>query len=272
MARRSRRAALALLCVVSLGPEAAWAAQGRGADGHFEKRTSSHVVLYQGVDSDRSSGLRGSRRFEQLLLQTLESAYGGVADVLGIRPRRAISVVVYDPAVFDAQYRGLFRFPSAGFYGGTVHIRGDVQLHQQLVRVLNHEYVHAAIDAEAPSLVLPAWLNEGLAEWFEARSVGKHLLSPGEHAALVAMGRNRGFFSLAQLSTPSFGHLGPGQAGRAYLQSYAFIEFLAREHGERRLREFCGDLLRTGNLARSLQRAFRADLARLEQRFQAGFR
>ena len=49
-------------------------AQARGADGKFEKRASSHFVLYQDVAIDESSGLRGSRRFEQLVLAELETA------------------------------------------------------------------------------------------------------------------------------------------------------------------------------------------------------
>ena len=53
-----------ILAVVSLalGPLSAVAFE-RGADGEFEKRTSSHFVLLQDVDIDETSGLRGSRRF-----------------------------------------------------------------------------------------------------------------------------------------------------------------------------------------------------------------
>ena len=140
-------ATLALPLLLGVPPAVA----DRGADGNFEKRTSSHFVLYQDVDIDESHGLRGSRRFEQDVLETLEDAYDGLDRFLGLRPRRMISVTIYDPAVFDAQFTGLFRFPSAGFYGDSIHVRGTTRVTEGLVRVLHHEVVHAAFDATAPS-------------------------------------------------------------------------------------------------------------------------
>jgi hypothetical protein len=244
-------------------------AQARGADGKFEKRTSSHFVLYQDVAIDESSGLRGSRRFEQLVLAELEEAHDRLRALLGLEPPRPIEVVIYDPVVFDRQFLGLFRFPAAGFYAGVIRVRGDTVLGASLSRVLHHELVHAALDAAMPSTVLPAWLNEGLAEWFEARAAGKRRLSEREYAALAHWWRQGALFSLAQLSAPSFVRLGPEAATRAYLQSYAMLVYLARVSDERALRAMVEEMVRTRNLARAIQRAFRADLAELEAGFQA---
>ena len=181
----------------------------RGADGRFEKRTSSHFVLYQDVDIDESGGMRGSRRFEQQVLEELERAYDRLDDFLALRPPRRIEVVVYDAAIFDANFGGLFRFPAAGFYGGVIRIRGSTQLTVQLGRVLHHELVHAAFDAAAPSLVLPAWFNEGIAEWFEARTLGKRRLSAGQLAYLIQARQQGDLLPLATLSAPSNGSIGP---------------------------------------------------------------
>ena len=169
--RRSgfRAAATLTLAALTLGLASVAHAGNEGADGHFEKRTSSHFVLYQDVDIDRSSGFRGSRRFEQQVLAILEQAYVQLDHFLGLRPERPISVVVLDPRIYDATYGGLFRFSSAGFYGDKIHVRGDVVVSDKLARTLHHELVHAALDAVAPSLVVPAWFNEGSAVWFEAR-------------------------------------------------------------------------------------------------------
>ena len=216
---------------------------------------------------DQSGGFRGSRRFEQGVLDVLERAYDQLDDYLGLRPPRKIDVVIYDAAVFDRQFAGRFRFAAAGFYSGVIRIRGATQVHTGLVRVLNHELLHAALDAEAPSVVFPGWLNEGLAEWFEARAVGKRHLNGGEIGALERGRRNGRLFSLASLSAPGFGNLGPDAARIAYLQSYGMVEFLARQYGERKLREFCQSLVSTRNLNRSLSRVYRSDLASLEARF-----
>ena len=218
---------------------------------------------------DESGGFRGSRRFEQGVLDVLERGYEQLDDSLGLRPSRKLEVVVYDPAIFDRQFGARFRFAAAGFYAGVIRIRGATQVTTGLVRVLNHELLHAALDAEAPSTVFPGWLNEGLAEWFEARTVGKRHLSGPEMDALERGRRDGRLVSLASLSTPSFGNLGPGAASFAYLQSYGMVDFLARQYGERKLREFTQSLVRSRDLHRSLSRVYRADLASLETRFLA---
>jgi hypothetical protein len=248
------------------------AAFDRGADGEFEKRTSSHFVLLQDVDIDETSGLRGSRRFEQEVLTVLEAAYDRLDAFLGLRPRRPITVVIYDPEIFDREFSGLFRFAAAGFYSGTIHVRGDTRVYHALIRVLHHELVHAAFDAEAPNLLLPAWFNEGVAEWFGARAVGQQQLSPRQLRSLSGVSRQGGLFAFRDLSSPSLSHLESNAAHVAYLQSYAFIEYLARLRDKRFLRELCRDVMRKHDLDRALQRTYRANLNELQASFAADLR
>ena len=254
-------AALALLLAGGAG------AADRGADGRFEKRVSAHFVLYQDVDIDQAGGFRGSRRFEQELLSELERAHDRLGALLGLRPSRPIEVVVYDPGVFDASFSGRFRFPAAGFYHGVIRIRGDVGLSLPLSRVLHHELVHAALHQEAPNLAWPGWFNEGVAEWFEARVVGKRHLAAGERAALVRARDAGQLLPLATLWTPGFGGLGPHAAQLAYLQSYGLIDFIAGRFGERALRELCEEVARTRDVERSLRRTTRLGSADLEAAF-----
>ena len=255
---------LAVLAFLFASP--VWAGD-EGADGNFQKRTSSHFVLYQDVDIDRSSGFRGSRRFEQQVLDALEQAYDQLDHLTGLRPERPVTVVIYDPRIFDARFSGLFRFPAAGFYGDSIHIRGDTVVNDRLVAVLHHELVHAALDEQLPSQAVPAWFNEGLAEWFEARALGKRGLSPGQYQALSRLASQGGLFSLAQLSGRSLGGMNPESARLAYLQSYAFFDFLARRYGERKVPQLVGDYARSGNLDRAFKRTYRDGLDKLEMRF-----
>ncbi len=261
-------AATALALMAALVAAPAFAIGDDGADGRFERRESLHFTLYQDVDLDEHSGLRGSRQFEQSVLRELESAYDLLGRLLDLRPQRKLSVSVWDPALFDARFAGLFRFPAAGFYGGSIQIRGSDRVSESLVRVLHHELVHAALDAAAPNLSLPAWLNEGLAEWFEARSLGKRMLSGGEQSALERVAQSGGLALLAELSQPAFGGLSPETAAIAYLESYAFVDFLARSGGERGLAELCAAVLQSGGVERGVRRAYRRDLAQLEQTFR----
>jgi hypothetical protein len=244
----------------------------RGADGEYDERRSSHFTLYQDVDIDRTSGFYGSRRFEQQILETLEAAYQNLDASLGIRPSDVIIVTIHDPAIFEQRFSGIFRFPAAGFYGGTIHIRGATAINAQLVRVLHHELVHAAFDSALPGTVLPAWFNEGVAEWFEARAVGQNKIAEWQSRILAERERGGQFFSLSDLSAPSLGGFGPGAAQLAYLESYAFIDFLARVRGERRLRDLCRQFIRTGDLDDSLRRIFKDDLAGLEASFRGAIR
>ena len=229
----------------------------QGADGEFEKRTSSHFILYQDVDIDETSGLRGSRRFEQDVLNVLEAAYRSADQKLGLRPDGPLTVIVYDPEVFDQTFAGQFRFPVAGFYGGRVHIRGDTVVTDRLAAVLHHEYVHAAFDEENGRHVLPAWLNEGVAEWFEARSLGLRSVPSHQRRRLRAAAVEGRLYELDALSFPSFGHLGPEGASLAYLQSWSFIDELVRRRGERGLRDWLREIVRRGDIDRATRRVYR---------------
>jgi hypothetical protein len=254
---------LGLLTAVLLGTPSVWA-RDRGVDGHFTHRRSSHFVLYQDVAIDRYSGPFGSRQFERDVLEVLEESFDRVVGVLGVRPLRPVEVVVYDPAVFDGQFAGLFGFRAAGFYHGVIRIRGGTRISTELVRTLHHEYVHAALDGAAPGVTLPAWLNEGLAEYFEALALGKRRLSAGEITVLGEGRRREALPSLAAMSGATFAPLAPEQASLAYLKSYALIEHLVRGYGEAGLRRFVAHVLRTGNVERAAERAFRRSPAELE--------
>jgi hypothetical protein len=259
--------AAALLPAAALLVAAPAGARDRGADGEFDKRESPHFVLFQDVDIDRSGGFHGSRRFERKVLDVLEGAYDELNALLGMRPARRMQVMIYDPALFDAQFASRFRFSAAGFYNGTIYVRGGTRVDAQLIRTLHHELVHAAFDAEAPSLALPAWLNEGIAEWFEARAVGKRGISAREDAILAHFGQQGQLFSLWDLDAPSFVGFGPDAARLAYLQSYAFVEFLARSKGDASLRRLCDALLRKRNLERAFKVTYRDSLLDMEARF-----
>jgi hypothetical protein len=256
-------AGVLLLAIAVLTPEGA-AAGDRGADGRFATRRSSHFTLFQDVDIDRTSGWKGSVQFEKQVLAALESAHDKLDQLLGLRPGRDVEVWIYDPAIFDARYGARFRFPVAGFYQGAVRVRGDVELTQSLSRVLHHELVHAAFDLASPAYSLPAWVNEGVAEWFENRASGKRRLSPPEWATLARASRGGSWIPLQALAGPSFAGLPPESVGLAYLQSYAGIDLLVRRRGERGLESFLQVLLRLRDPDRALRRVYRMDSASIE--------
>ena len=257
-------AGLALLAAFALGAAPAAARAAGGADGRFDDRRSAHFLLREDVAIDRRTGPQGAKRFQHDVLEVLERGYDLLDDTLGLRPRRRIEVEIYDPQLFDARFAGLFPFPAAGFYGGVIRVRGDVQVTAHLASTLHHELVHAALDAAAPSLAIPIWLNEGLAEWFAARAAGQPAIGPHRRAVL-ADGAQRGLLlPLAAISEPSLLHLAAEDAPLAYLQSTALVDQVVQRGGERALRELLAQLFRTGDLDRALLRATGLDASGLE--------
>jgi len=263
----SRTARVAVLLVVLLlGSVPAF---GQGADGRFSERRSSHFVLRQDVALDQYHGTGGALEFERTVLDVLEAGHDALEAEYGLRAPSLLEVTVWDPALFDQRFAGLFRFPAAGFYGGTIHVRGAVLVTNRLRRTLHHELVHASLDAAAPSLVLPSWLNEGLSEWFESRAAGSRgRLSPQAWAALEYAAQTGALPSLAHLGAPSLGHLDPARARLAYFYSHGVVDHVARKRGGDVLRRLVRELVRTGDV----QRAFRKAAKGTPEDFEAAFR
>ena len=83
---------------------------------------------------------------------------------------------------------------------------------------------------------------------------------------------NRGLVgSLWASGATSFAQLEPETAQLAYLQAYAFIEFLARRHGEDSLRRLTKTLVRKRNLERAFSVTFGSDLDVLTERFASEY-
>jgi hypothetical protein len=253
-----RSSLLPLLLLLLLGAPAS-AGRNSGADGDFSERSSKHFRLLQDVDIDRYTGVGGTRQFERNVLRVLETAYDDVGDSVSIRPRAKVAVLIYDPGAFDGRFQSRFGFRAAGFFDGAIHVRGGTRVDGRLVAVLYHEYVHAAL----------AWLNEGLAEYFEARAVGKRYLSAQEAAGLRHASRSGQWIPLRALSMSSFSHMGADSASLAYLQSYATVDHLVRRHGMRDMQALCERLVRSRNIDVALRRTYDRSLAEIEADLRA---
>ena len=238
----------------------------------WSERSSSHFQLYESVGFARYSGPAGSLAFERGVLAALESAHQQVRDQLKIEPRNRVKVLVYAPDAFDADYAGRFGFRAAGFWDGAIHVRGGQQLDARLVSTLHHEYVHAALETVAPRDLWPAWLNEGLAEYFERIALGQlHLIGPEDRRLRAAVADGE-WIPLVELTGPTLAGLDQAQAELAYLESYAAVEMMFRRAGTPRVQELVREVGRTHSPDRALQSAIRVDLAGLEAQLVAELR
>lgn len=129
----------------------------------------------------------------------LDSAFYRIGSTLGEYPPSTIVTVLYT----EQQFRDITRAPqwSGGQYDGRIRIPAagasrDPQLFEQ---VLTHELVHAMIEGIAGPGV-PAWLNEGLAQYFDGSdpaAARNRLKAIGRSVPLKQLERGFGRFNAA---------------------------------------------------------------------------
>jgi hypothetical protein len=155
----------------------------------FESRQGQHFVArYEGDER---------KDLADLALSILDNARTSLERVFGVVPPVPITVVLYT----GDQYARSSSGPdwSGGVFDGKIRIR-ESQLkanHGTLEDILFHEYLHALLRTMVPSPV-PAWFNEGLAQWVEPDG------DKDEIAARMKQKRRDELPSLAAL-TRSFG-------------------------------------------------------------------
>src|SRR5437867_771431 len=98
----------------------------------------------------------------------LNAAFWRIGKTLGAYPSAPINVILYS----ERQFHDITGAPewSAGGFDGQIRmpVRGATQNLAEFDRILTHELTHAMLKTIA-SRNLPAWLNEGLAMYFEGR-------------------------------------------------------------------------------------------------------
>jgi tetratricopeptide (TPR) repeat protein len=122
-----------------------------------ERRVDRFRVMFQG-HADNALAARAT--------ELLESAFWRIGKALGAYPSDPVVVMLYT----EKQFRDVTQAPewSGGLYDGRIRVpaAGAGQSPQLFERVLVHELTHAMIASLAPRGV-PAWLHEGLAQYFE---------------------------------------------------------------------------------------------------------
>ncbi|MBL8861311.1 MAG: hypothetical protein JNK02_04790 [Planctomycetes bacterium] len=195
-------------------------------EGHWTESSGHFDLSYDGSRDDLAF-----RTAE--ILDVLEGAYLDLTEHFGIDPvrggRARIRVVLYKRAGFHGA-TGIGHW-AGGLYDGSIRVPLEDlgQERAQLRRVLRHELVHAFVH-EAGGRSVPGWLNEGLAQVLEDTD-------PATQGRARDAARRRvlgaDLPALEQLAG-SLGSAGDEAAiGRAYATALLFVEFVAREHGDR---------------------------------------
>ncbi len=152
--------------------------------------------------------------------EVFNAAFFRIAGQLGEYPSDTIVAVLYT----EQQFRDVTRAPSwsGGQYDGRIRlpVAGAAQQPQLFERVLTHELTHAIVAGIAPTGV-PAWLNEGLAQYFDGTNVN------AARQRMKAVGRT---IPLKQLER-GFGRMSAADAQVAYDESLLAVNVIADRTG-----------------------------------------
>ncbi|HIG11122.1 MAG TPA: hypothetical protein EYQ59_05690 [Planctomycetes bacterium] len=204
---------------------ARWKKLAAAEDGFWTDETAHFRLSYDGARVDiLNNG-------HTILTTALEEAYAEFALWLNHDPVRVgnhkIRVVLYGRSEF-AELTGVGHWAS-GVYDGVVRIPVvDFRREREsLVLVLRHELVHAFLRS-AGGRALPAWLNEGLAQWCEHET-------PRSRSAAVARARKllatQPLFPLEKLHGTLSAWTDPAEIARGYAQALAFVAYIDRWYG-----------------------------------------
>jgi hypothetical protein len=183
----------------------------------------------------------------------------GLTDV---RPMKA--VIVNGPREARRSFPVVSRTATAGhLYGGFAFGDLDVFVLGGLgVDGMVHEMTHLLIDEalSSPWARIPAWLNEGLAMYFESGSQRR--------ASTVERAARRGelvpFRSMK--SVPGR----PDDVRLFYAQSWSFVDHLMTAHGERRMSDLLAALADGEDIRRAIIDVYGTTLEGLEEEWKAG--
>lgn len=208
-----------------------WRKLATTEEGFWTDETAHFRLSYDGARSELLERGYG------ILTQALEQAYGEFAVIFQHDPAPVgapkIKVVLYAREEFS-DLTGIGHW-AGGVYDGVVRVPVvDFEREREtLVRVLRHELVHAFLRGAGASRV-PAWLNEGLAQWHEKES-------PLARQAAVTRARARlsggELFPLGELKQSFTTWTDTEDISRGYAESLALVAYIETWYGERVLYE-----------------------------------
>jgi Flp pilus assembly protein TadD len=182
----------------------------------FAQRESSHFTL-------RYEGHQTPEQFRKELLATLESDYDDLVRELGASPRSSIPVILYtEQAFFDVTQAPSW---TGALNDGKLRIpvSGVTSMNSDLARVLKHELTHSFVN-QLTGGRCPTWLNEGVAQALEPRSVG----SNGRRLAQIFREQHEIPYNVLEGSFMRFSNV---EASVAYAESLAAVEYISDTYG-----------------------------------------
>jgi hypothetical protein len=187
----------------------------RYVESNFSERETGHFML-------RFEGTQSSETLRAQILETLEAGYQDLSREFGSEPRSSIPVVLYTSQDFFDVTR------APGWVGALndgkirIPLRGVNSVSLTMARILRHELTHSFVN-QATYGRCPQWLNEGIAQMLEPRSLG-------DGAALARLFKADREIPLNSMER-GFSTFSTGQAILAYAESLATVSYIRDQYG-----------------------------------------
>ncbi len=227
--------------------------------GSYQQLQSPHFLLRF---PDGSAAHADLKPLGEQVLAALDADFLQLEQDLDVYPRQTIVVLLYP----DQAFKDITRLPSwvGAVNDGKIRIpvSGLTSLTPQLRRILKHELTHSFVH-QATQGRCPVWFNEGLAQ-----------LEEGATTASQGTQLSRAFaeghaLPLSALEAP-FYKLSAAQAGLAYAESLAALEFIRDRYGMGEIRRLLRRMGTHPNFPSLLEDELRLNYAGLTQAV-AGF-
>ncbi|MDP3919555.1 MAG: peptidase MA family metallohydrolase [Candidatus Omnitrophota bacterium] len=213
-------------------------------------REKHFIIKYRGEDM----------RFEGYeLRELLRQTYRDLSKTLGYYFNHKVVVVLYD----QKEFAEITRLPhwAAGVYDGKVRMPIYKQGFQEIdLKALTvHEVTHAFV-AGMSSRRAPAWVNEGLAEYFERQ------VQPGDDLVLKAAIKTNTLIAVDKLMLPGItGSLNdPLLITLFYDQSYSLVRYMIDRYGLFRMKKLLEEFGKGSNSDEALRKVLRISPLKLE--------
>lgn len=186
------------------------------------------------------------------IINELEEIYKELTTTLNYYPKEPIAVIFYT----NKDYKIIRKGPdwSSGVYDGKIRIPAKgINFNEYLIPLLKHEFTHAIVSQKTNNNA-PAWLQEGLAEYFEGEKLNE----------------SKDFLKLPKIEylTGSFSSLDSQQARLAYGKSLSFINFLIEQYGIWKILMFLDKLSDENNVPKAFFYTYSEELEKIEKAWE----
>lgn len=197
-----------------------------------EKKVESGLATYQGEHFIIKYKGEDKRLEGFQLRELLRTSYRGVGQDLGYFFKHKIVVLLYD----EEEFRSLSGVPhwSSGLYDGKIRLPAYQAgfSSQELEKIMRHELTHVFI-VEMSQNRCPAWLNEGVAVYEEAK-----LGAPDLKVLRAAVRTNTLFTLFSLLAKETVSNIkDPLEVTLFYQQSYHLVSYLVQRYGMFRVKK-----------------------------------